>query len=58
MGPVNRGQVDIVAKPHGRLPQWCMNTASRRMIGSGMPISQSSTPFPKDIAVSILKFEI
>jgi hypothetical protein len=33
--------------------QWCMNIASKRMIGSGIPISQSKAPFPKPMAASI-----
>jgi hypothetical protein len=53
IGPINPGNIDIVAKHHGCFPQWCMNTASKRMIGSGIPISQSNTPFPKVMATSI-----
>ena len=35
-----------------------MNIASRRMIGSGIPISQSSAPFPNDMLASMAVFEI
>jgi hypothetical protein len=35
-----------------RKRQWCMNSASNRMIGSGIPISHSSNPRPKPMAFS------
>jgi hypothetical protein len=42
--------------PRGPRPQWCMNKARRRMIGSGMPMSQSNAPFPKDMIASVWCF--
>jgi hypothetical protein len=53
IGPIDGGNIDIIAKQHRRFPQWCIKTGRRRMIGSGIPISQSNTPFPKDMATSI-----
>jgi hypothetical protein len=38
------------------IPQWCMNKASNRMIGSGMPMSQSNIPRPKPMCYSQIGF--
>jgi hypothetical protein len=35
-----------------------MKIASSKMIGSGMPISQSNAPFPKPMITSVVSLEM
>jgi hypothetical protein len=40
------------------LPQWCQNSASKMMIGSGIPSNQRSKPLPRPTGASNVRYVV